>query len=325
MHRRCSRCRVEISDSKGNAVWFCCFCGDGPFGIWNPCCANCCHASPPQGPFNYPVWDHILASGIQIELNQIQTQEFIDTLDPTQRPNPFKAEDQSLWNHHHDDLSKTKGTNKPTPKAKKLSTGRVLTPQTPALAKDDEILGSKSSISAGKGANSPSTFEKLTDEERREIEIIEVNLTESHPKVGLGDRVQLYLNKRAENLVGHFWKRLQFDFDPEAGVVKCAGRTVGNCSTSAVQPRESSSSSSSARKSTRGSKRSRQNQNNDEEFGSDDDDDEDKQKSPAKKSKGKVTEATSRLACLFFKHSPRSCTRHRACSGPGWLDIYHLK
>lgn len=33
------------SPSDGEKVWYCSECGDGPIASWNPCCANCGHAT----------------------------------------------------------------------------------------------------------------------------------------------------------------------------------------------------------------------------------------------------------------------------------------
>jgi hypothetical protein len=104
-----------------------------------------------------------------------------------------------------------------------------------------------------------------------------------------------------------------------------SGRTSTAASSAASQ-----SFSSSSNKRARGSDVSAAGTSNGpSQDGDDDDADGDEEDENLRKRK-KLEKSTSgvqplRLACPFYKRIPSSCSKHRACAGPGWTTVHRVK
>ncbi|KAF2003019.1 hypothetical protein P154DRAFT_573423 [Amniculicola lignicola CBS 123094] len=302
---RCDKCKPERQD--GGMVWYCCECGDGPYGDWQTCCQNFDdkHPSPlPSGlvpnkthppksqssitPWTSQIWKRAHSDVPQQSTQLRHNVHNVCTVQDTTSEGRMTLLRDTLWSKSSSAVFKTTNPD------------------------NIQVVRDVSSLESGEHT----TEEPNASNTESRVDCSATSYPDACNRPSEDEAVYIPAHEQRHTVVRTPVCVLDFTYDRDRGVITCVGESNGQRSTSALKPIDTLQ----AEKSGKGSKRDkRQDQASDEDHS----DSSDRQHQP-KKRRQRTKPTGPLLACPFYKRNPRWCHRP-ACFRSGFAEIFRLK
>ncbi|KAF2263686.1 hypothetical protein CC78DRAFT_268171 [Lojkania enalia] len=311
----CTVVRTRVWGEKSGStthIWYCCYCGDGPIGLWIPSCPLCGHKRC-GGTILHNELAPTVSLGPQYSRNLIAAPTTISEIGAVHDPKrsslsqDFKASFSSLPGNGKKRTS-VPDANKTSNSIDRSFNSGHYTPLSNILPDEEDELMKRGDSADDEEPSDP------------ECEYGTPQGSEFSPVGYTG--IELLIRKRANHLACRISNLLQFIIDPEAGIIRCTSGTRAGSSTPKAGGGCSTKKASSVQHSKWGAKPSQRRKATTERES--DQDDEQEERRLFKKRKIPVETNIPRLACIFWKRKRQKC-RHRSCAGPGWSTIHHLR